>query len=223
MLFRSEDSEIGRSRELQSLVAKYGDVRDEMLEKINKAIYSKQLPQKEAEALDAKVKQLMPYGWYNSYSIPQMKALKGELSKLSDAPEAALKSIDDFISIKAQRMLGEGTQQGSNVMPLMLRTEKPMNYDFGGSSYRDQTYSDLVDQAIRNRNDALFLRNTFDPGAGPAKLVDVAAVINPSRIRSRFAAFDPARINEKDLLASLAALGIGVPMVSGLQIGRAHV
>jgi len=34
--------------------------------------------------------------------------------------------------------------------------------------------------------------------------------------RSPFAAFDPARVNENDLLASLAALGIGVPMISGL-------
>ena len=41
-------------------------------------------------------------------------------------------------------------------------------------------------------------------------------VPDPSRIRSRFAAFDPARINENNLLASLAALGISVPVMRGL-------
>jgi hypothetical protein len=41
-------------------------------------------------------------------------------------------------------------------------------------------------------------------------------IFEPKNLRSRFAAFDPARINEKDLLASLAALGIGLPVASGL-------
>lgn len=212
----AEDAEIGRNQYLQGLVAKYGDARDTMLAKINDSILSKTLPQEQAVALDAKMKQLMPYGWYNSYSIPQLKALKGQLAKLSDAPEAALKSIDDFIAVKAERQLAEHTQQGGNVMPLMVRTQNPMNYDFGGSAYRDASYSDLIDKAAASKNDVLFLRNTFDPGAGPAKLVDVLAVRDPSRIRSRFAAFDPARIDEKDLLASLAAMGITLPLTMGL-------
>jgi hypothetical protein len=212
----AEDAEIGRNQYLQGLVAKYGDARDTMLAKINDSILSKKLPQDQAVALDAKMKQLMPYGWYNSYSIPQLKALKGELAKLSDAPEGALKSIDDFISVKAERQLAENTQQGSNVMPLMVRSQNPMNYDFGGGAYREQSYADLIDKAANAKSDVLFLRNTFDPGAGPAKLVDVLAVRDPSRIRSRFAAFDPARIDDKDLLASLAAMGITLPLTMGL-------
>ena len=39
---------------------------------------------------------------------------------------------------------------------------------------------------------------------------------DPKVLRSRFAAFDPARINENNLLASLAALGIGIPTLRGL-------
>jgi hypothetical protein len=49
-----------------------------------------------------------------------------------------------------------------------------------------------------------------DPGRGPAKLIDVLAVFEPSQIRSRFAAFDPARINEADLL------GFADPRLLGL-------
>jgi len=41
-------------------------------------------------------------------------------------------------------------------------------------------------------------------------------IFDPSRIRSRFAAFDPARMNENNLLATLAAMGIGVPIATGL-------
>ena len=212
----AENSEIGRMNYLQGLVAKYGDARDTMLAKINESILNKKLPQEDAVALDVKMKQLMPYGWYNSYSIPQLNALKGEIAKLTDAPDKALKSIDDFISVKAERSLAENTQQGSNVMPLMVRSTNPMNYDFGGSAYRDQSYADLIDKAANAKNDVLFLRNTFDPGGGPAKLIDVLAVRDPSRIRSRFAAFDPARIDAKDLLASLAAMGVALPVSMGL-------
>jgi hypothetical protein len=39
---------------------------------------------------------------------------------------------------------------------------------------------------------------------------------NPNQLRSRFAAFDPARIKDKDLLASLAAMGITLPLTMGL-------
>ena len=38
--------------------------------------------------------------------------------------------------------------------------------------------------------------------------------LNPANVRSRFAAFDPSRIEENDLLAGLAALGIGLPALS---------
>jgi hypothetical protein len=37
---------------------------------------------------------------------------------------------------------------------------------------------------------------------------------NPNQVRSKHAAFDPSRIDENDLLAGLAALGIGLPALS---------
>jgi hypothetical protein len=199
----AEDAEITRSQYLQGLVAKYGDARDEMLDAIQNAIYSKKLPQDQAELLDKKVKELMPYGWYNSYSNPQLEGLKKELVNLvgDDSAKSSLEKISKFQSVKNERFLAEKTQEGGNVMPVSLRYEKPMVYDFGGSAYRDQTYSDLVDQAIAAGNDALIMKNTFDPGGGPAKLVDVGVVFNPNQIRSRFAAFDPSRRNEPDILA----------------------
>lgn len=205
----AENIAIGDQQYLQTLTAKYGDSRDEMLANINDAIYSKQLSQKEAELLDAKVKDLMPYGWYNSYSNPQLDGLKKEIAKLvGNDSSKAIKSIEKFQSIKNERALAEKTQEGGNVMPVALRYENPLVYDFKGSTYRDQTYADLVDQAIREGKDAVILKNTFDPAAGPSKLIDVGVVFEPNQIRSRFASFDPNRIKESDILAGLMPLGL---------------
>lgn len=214
----AEDSEINRMNYAQSVVAKYGDARDEMLDTIQKTIYNKNLPQAEAEALDAKVKQLMPYGWYNSYSQPQLNALKKEIVNLvgEDVASPALKQIDNFKSIKAERQLVEQSQEGGNVMPVALRYKNPMVYDFGGSAYRDQTYSDLVDQALRGGHDALILKNTFDPASSPSKLIDVGVVFNPDQIRSRFAAFDPFR---KDV-ATATAMGVALPDLLAQPVNR---
>lgn len=205
----AEDSEINRMNYAQSLVAKYGDARDEMLDTIQKTIYSKNLSQAEAEALDKKYMELMPYGWYNSFETNQFNELKKKLADLvgEEAATPAIRQIDKFKSIKAERMISENTQEGGNVMPVALRYKNPMVYDFGGSPYREQTYSDLVDQALRGGHDALILKNTFDPAGGQSKLIDVGVVFNPDQIRSRFAAFDPFR---KDV-ATATAMGVAAP------------
>ncbi len=205
----AEDSEIQRMQEAQSLVAKYGDARDQMLDTIQKTIYNKNLTQAEAEALDKKYMELMPYGWYNSFDPQQLNQLKNQLVALvgEDAATPALKQIDNFKSIRSERMIAENTQQGGNVMPVALRYKNPMVYDFGGASYREQTYSDLVDQALRGGHDALILKNTFDPAGGQSKLIDVGVVFSPDQIRSRFAAFDPFR---KDV-ATATAMGVAAP------------
>lgn len=69
-------------------------------------------------------------------------------------------------------------------------------------------YSKKVQSSLRSKG---FDSARFDSGDG-----DFKVVFDPSRIRSRFAAFDPARIDEKDLLASLAAMGITLPLTMGL-------
>ena len=205
----AEDSEISRMNYAQGLVAKYGDARDQMLKTIKNTIYSKKLSQEEASALDKKYMELMPYGWYNTFEPKQFNDLKKQLVNLvgEDAAAPALKQIDDFKSIKAERMISENTQEGGNVLPVALRYKNPMVYDFAGSSYRDQSYSDLIDQAMAGGHDALIMKNTYDPASGPSKLIDVGAVFSPDQIRSRNAAFDPFR---KDV-ATATAMGVALP------------
>lgn len=104
------------------------------------------------------------------------------------------------------------------VMPLMLNIGKSRVKDYQSLGYRDVTYNDEIKAATKSGKDSVVFKNTYDPGPheGYRVLTDIYAVKDPSRIRSRFAAFDPARINENNLLASLAALGISIPVMRGL-------
>ncbi|NCA08459.1 MAG: hypothetical protein EBS85_07040, partial [Micrococcales bacterium] len=43
---------------------------------------------------------------------------------------------------------------------------------------------------------------------GSPKLVDVGVVFEPNQIRSKFAAFDPTRTKEADILAGVLPLGL---------------
>lgn len=109
---------------------------------------------------------------------------------------------------------------------------KTKRFDNGYDASQDQKR--IYDEAISNPENALdaiigrshfFDKKEYLSGLKKAG-IDVLgrnvyghpeyAVINPSSVRSRFAAFDPARINENNLLASLAALGISVPVMRGL-------
>jgi hypothetical protein len=203
----AENLAIGKNNQLQLLTAKHGEARDTMLSKIQDTWYSKPMSQKEAEASDAAFKKLMGYGWYNNPA--QVDVVKKELVNKfgKDKAADAINAIDQYKSVVAQRLAAEA-QSGANVLPVALRYQNPMYYDFKGSAYRDQTYADLVKEAKAKGHDALILQNTYDPGAGTAKLVDVGVVFDPAQIRSKFAKFDPKNINSPDILAAGVPLGL---------------
>ena len=205
----AENAEINRMNYLQSLTAKHGDARDAMLDAIQKTVFNKTLPQAESILLDEKYKQLFPSGWYNFYNDAQFKNAKNQLANMVGEKSAkpALQKINKYQSVSNERRLAEHTQEGGNVMPVALSYKNPLVHDFGGNAYREQTYSDLIDKALANKNDALILKNTFDPGAGASKLIDVGVMFNPEQVRSKFAAFDPFRRNS----ALAAALGVAAP------------
>lgn len=96
-----------------------------------------------------------------------------------------------------------GMNYGSGqVMPLMIRLGNQRVKDYGGTGYRDVTYNDELKAAKKGKKDSVVFKNTFDPGPHEGRNVqsNVAAVFDPSRIRSRFAAFDPAEMDKPDLL-----------------------
>ena len=61
-----------------------------------------------------------------------------------------------------------------------------------------------VPQPATNRTGAL-IKNVIDPSSdATAGLLQNVYIANPQNVRSRFAAFDPMRRHEADLLASIA-------------------
>lgn len=198
----AENFALKRLGESHTLTAKHGDTRDQMLADVGKAL--KLSVQDVYGAGGEKTAAALPYGWFNDPKrISEIK--KSLVGK--EGGEQAIKSIDAFRSTVAERLASDA-QSGANVMPVGLRYKNPMVHDFKGSAYRDQTYNDLVQQAKAGGHDALILRNTYDPGAGTAKLVDVGVVFDPSQIRSKFAKFDPNKISSPDLLAAGVPLGL---------------
>lgn len=198
----AEQFALKRLNQSQNLVAKHGDARDQMLADVGKAL-NLSIQDVYGEG-GSKTAAALPYGWFHDpKKISQIK--KSLVGK--EGGEQAIKSIDAFRAVTAER-LADQAQSGANVLPVGLRYKNPMVYDFKGSAYRDQTYNDLVQQAKAGGHDALILRNTYDPGAGTAKLVDVGVVFDPAQIRSKFAQFDPNKINSPDILAAGVPLGL---------------
>lgn len=124
-----------------------------------------------------------------------------------------------------------GRPEGQTVMPLSARFENPMVIDAPyGASWRQidtalpndpevLTYSTdmLSDIAKKQGYDSLIVKNVFDVGGGKiprsqkgqdALTGTTYAVFDPAQVRSRFAAFDPMRKNEKDILAGVLPLGL---------------
>lgn len=117
-----------------------------------------------------------------------------------------------------------GAHGTPNVMPLMIRKGKvydmPYNelnsfamglFNAPGKTPKER-YLNAQKEAVA-RADQLRSEGYDTVRAFTGKLHEEVFVPDPARIRSRFAAFDPARINDKDLLASLAAFGVGLPVL----------
>ena len=124
-----------------------------------------------------------------------------------------------------------GRPEGQTVMPLSVRLENPMVIDapFGASWRQIDTalpndpevlpYSTdmLSDIAKKQGYDSLVVKNVFDVGGGKipksqkgqdALTGTTYAVFDPAQVRSRFAAFDPKRRSEADILAGVLPLGL---------------
>lgn len=103
--------------------------------------------------------------------------------------------------------------EGSTVYPLMIRDEGFLPVDAQGANWRNVNQA-AVDAAGQANAPGVIIRNVEDNAGAYRGTSDVYATPDPSRIRSRFAAFDPARVNENDLLGAadprfLGALAAG--------------
>jgi hypothetical protein len=86
------------------------------------------------------------------------------------------------------------------IMPLMARGDYAVK-DYGGKAWNEYSTADALRAAKEEGKSGLLMQNVIDSLSG-TQVGDSLAVFNPANIRSRFAAFDPARRHEADLLAS---------------------
>jgi hypothetical protein len=113
---------------------------------------------------------------------------------------------------------------GANVMPLMVMGDLK-NVDSGGKHFM-QAIPDELRNAKTQGFDGVSFSNVID-GASPRTMTpnNVTTVFNPANLRSRFAAFDPARRHEADLLGHinptlLGAMGAGA---TGAAVGATQL
>ena len=88
------------------------------------------------------------------------------------------------------------------IIPVYARLRNPMIVDQENNVYREQSFNDLVNEAIKSGHDGLVIRNTYDPVA-----MNAVAIFDPSNIRSVNAAFDPASKESANILATPPELG----------------
>ena len=129
-------------------------------------------------------------------------AIRNELKALPDGDEL----YEAFLNYQLP-------SSGSTVYPLVIRSDG-MPWVDGGRKNFAQVNGQAIEAARREGAAGVRINDVADNAGRFNGLSDVKAVFDPSRIRSRFAAFDPARINEPDLLAA----GIPLGLIAGTEI-----
>jgi hypothetical protein len=161
---------------------------------------------------------------YAEYSATGSKVRK----LLDDADKAAdLKQwnkYDDLVrqaeSLEAAFVRDYG--QGQNIMPMFGRRGDLRPVNMQGRSYDDFGVSDEILEGLQNAGidniSGLELR-ALDDAVGRTNLPSTHfGFTDPTAVRSRFAAFDPKRSKESDILASiLAGLGLGSLSLLGAE------
>jgi hypothetical protein len=107
-----------------------------------------------------------------------------------------------FAELSFQNGIGSSPQ----VLPLLHRTEKPVRIDATDADPR--AIAGAVQDAWDLGYDAVMIENytmgAFKEGAPTTHII----VKDPAQLRSRFARFDPAKRDSRDLLAGVAGTGV---------------
>jgi hypothetical protein len=133
-------------------------------------------------------------------------------------PNRAFFFADDISTAKTyadDRRAFDYQNADPGVIAAHLRMDNPMVIDWGGKPWRGT--QDAIQQARENGHDGIVINNVIDAYQGKGKPTTVRVVFNPEQIRKTDAAFDPAKKDSANLLAGLAALGVGTAAVKSQQ------
>lgn len=105
--------------------------------------------------------------------------------------------------------------QGQNIMPLMVRANrgKGVQMDAKGQEFTDiqNSINRFLGGAQKDGADIAVLKNLSDDVGFNGRPANHYAALNPSIVRSRFAAFDPFKKDSTNILAGTAATAITIP------------
>lgn len=134
----------------------------------------------------------------NAYDVDASWATSNPKSASGYAVERALRGLMDEYG-----MLPDGiVSEGATVYPLMIRSGNYTVRDAGQKGNWMHHNRPALDAAVESGAPGAVIRNVRDNPA-PAmrsEFADVYGIVDPSTVRSRFAAFDPARVHESGLL-----------------------
>ena len=130
----------------------------------------------------------------NGKDSKEANALKDDYYKTRELASQASKDADDYQSVTS----------GANVIPANVKGNI-LDYDADGASWR-QANKNAIEQAKIGGYDGVRIKNVVDAATvNTQKPSDVMAIFDPSNIRSTNAAFDPAKTDSSNLLASKGA------------------
>jgi hypothetical protein len=149
--------------------------------------------------------------------------------------------IDDAYDALRARLQSEGVNQwdvhrhpewkaldeqarvmGANVLPVKLRMQNPYTFEDTAEGMRVKDDPQAVQAIFDRGHDGIVIPGVLDrPIAYTAadlalhRPSNIYLVPDPSQVRSRFAAFDPAKIGSSDILAGLGGAGLLGALYSG--------
>jgi hypothetical protein len=116
----------------------------------------------------------------------RMQFLRDELAPALEALGVDAKADIDALSASLPDSYLD-TSEGQMVNAYLF-LNNPMVFDDNGNEYREQSYADRIDEALKNGHDSVIIKNTFDGGP----LDTIFVVFDPSQIKSA----DPVTYDE---------------------------
>ncbi len=169
------------------------------------------------------------YAHYAANSSPVRNLLQQadameKMAHRSKTPDVYWNKYDDLVrqADELEAAIRENPLNGQNVMPLKILAGKKTSKDAQGAEFYDMEggVNNLLKEAKRKKNDFVELKNLSDDAGFNGRPTDHYGILNPSVVRSRFAAFDPFRRNESDLLAGVAPWAIPGGLFGLMMLGN---
>jgi hypothetical protein len=122
------------------------------------------------------------------------------------------------VAAEFAEMAANNSQAGQRLIPLVHRADKRAVLTLDGSE-TNQEIAATLGHAWDNGYDAVVMRNYTSPGGRNPE--DILVVKGANQLRSPNAAFDPAKKDSGNLLASLAGLGLVGAGISNSDLAKA--